>query len=355
MQEAMNDKILEEDIIDIANSSFLNEELLRNKSIFVTGATGLIGSQIIKTLSYLNTSKKLNMRLILLIKDSNKEKRIFGDLLQRDYFKIINGDILSDIDIEDNIDYIIHCACPTASKFFVEYPVETLDVIINGTRNVLELAKNKIVSSFVFLSSLEVYGKPLNNKMINEDDYGYIDNLNIRSSYSEGKRMAELMCISYCKEFNIPVKIARLSQTFGTGVEYNDNRVFAEFIRCAIEKKDIILHTQGNTIRTYCYTKDAITAILFLMLYGENGEAYNVTNADTAITIKEMAQLVCDVFKESNICVRIEIPNNVEKYGYNPEMVIKMSTEKINKLGWKASTGLEEMFKRMKKSIEYRI
>ena len=348
------DDIMAEDIIDVSNASIINWELLKEKTIFITGATGLLGSQIVKTLIYVNEVKGLNIRLLLLVRSFQKAKDVFGEKINNEKIKIIEGDIMTNPVVDETIDYIIHGACPTSSKFFVEKPVETIDIILNGTKNMLELAKLKHVLGFVFLSSLEIYGTPSHSNLIVENDYGYIDNLNVRSSYSEGKRMAECLCVSYCKEYDIPVKIIRLSQTFGPGVEYNDGRVFAEFIRSAIEKKDIILHTQGKTVRTYCYTKDAILAILFLLINGEKGEAYNVSNPETAISIKDMAQLVCDTFADANIKVKIDIPEDVSKFGYNPEMIIKLDTNKIEKMGWKATTDLQEMFKRTKQSMEYR-
>ena len=354
MLEAMEDKILAEDIENISNDKLIDFERFRDKSIFITGATGLIGSQIVKTLSYVNRKMKLNMRLILLIRDYDKTKSIFGDLLKEEYFTIISGDILSDINIEEKVDYVIHGASPTSSKYFVEHPVETIKVTVDGTKNVLELAKRKEIQGLVYLSSLEVYGNPEGKTNISENDYGYIDNLNIRSSYSEGKRMAECLSISYYKEYGVPIKIARLSQTFGAGFDYKYNRVFAEFIRCVIQKKDIILHTEGKTIRTYCYTKDAIIAILFLLLYGEKGEAYNITNEETSVTIKELAELVCNIYADSGIKTIIDVPKDIEKFGYNPEMIIKLNTNKINKLGWKATVGIKDMIIRMKKSIDYR-
>ena len=346
------DNIIMEDIISISNSTIIDWNNFEGKTIFITGATGLLGSQIVKTLIYVNKIKSLNIKLLLLVRNYQKAKEVFGENIDNVNVKTIEGDIMEMVVINEKVDYIIHGACPTSSKFFVEKPVETIDIITNGTKNMLELAKIKNVSGFMFLSSLEVYGTPLHSNSILENDYGYIDNLNVRSSYSEGKRLAECLCVSYCKEFDIPTKIVRLSQTFGPGVEYNDGRVFAEFIRSAIEKKDIVLHTQGKTVRTYCYTKDTITAILFLLLNGKNGEAYNVTNPETAISIKEMAQLVCDTFAESNINVKIDIPDDVEKYGYNPEMIIKLNTNKIESMGWKATIGLKEMFERTKKSME---
>ena len=145
----------------------------------------------------------------------------------------------------------------------------------------------------------------------------------------------------------MPVKLARLSQTFGAGVAYQDGRVFAEFARCAVEQKDIVLHTEGNTVRSYCYAKDAIGAVLYVLLKGTSGEAYNITNMDTAVSIREMAEMVCGLYPDRPISVRIEIPKDVASFGYNPEMVIRLDSTKLTGLGWKPTVGLREMFLRM--------
>ena len=347
--ESINDKILQNDFDEIAERNIPFAEL-NGKSVFVTGATGLIGSQIIKSMAAYNRIKGGNIRLIAFARNEKKARELFAGIPD---LTLAIGDINDEISFDGVVDYIIHGASATSSKFFVDHPVETIFTAIDGTKNILEFAKEKNVSGFVYLSSLEVYGTPdPKNETIKEGDYGYIEQLSVRSSYSEGKRMVECLCCSYASEYGVPVKIVRLSQTFGAGVEYNDGRVFALFARSAIEKKDIVLHTEGRTVRTYCYTTDAVAAILFVLLKGNVGEAYNVTNKDTACSIKEMAQLVCDIFPESGIAVRIEIPENVASFGYNPEMIIRLNTEKLEALGWKASVGIEEMFRRLVASMK---
>ena len=204
----------------------------------------------------------------------------------------------------------------------------------------------------MYLSSLEVYGTPAADAgKIKEAYSGYIDPLQVRSSYSEGKRMVECLCASYASEYQVPVKIARLSQTFGAGVEYDDGRVFAEFARCALEKKDIVLHTKGQTVRSYCYTKDAVAAMLLILAEGDCGAAYNVTNMDTKISIADMARLVCEIFPESGIQVTFDVPEDVAAFGYNPEMVIALDSSRLMALGWKPSVDLREMFVRLADSM----
>lgn len=347
MGNCVDDSILQEDIEWIVNNN-TELEKLKKTTVMVTGATGLIGSQIVKTLDYYNKMHNARMNIIIVARNEKKMKEKFDDNLQSENIQFHVGDINYPIERNANVDYIIHAASATSSQYFVTNPVETIWTAVNGTKNVLDYAKGQNLKGFVYLSSLEVYGTPVSESgLIKENDYGYIEPLNVRSSYSEGKRMAECLCISYAKEYGVPVKIARLSQTFGPGVEYNDSRVFAEFARCAIEQRDIILHTEGRTVRSYCYTKDAVNAILYILLRGAVAEAYNVTNMDTAISIRDMAHLVCETVGSSKITVIIDAGKDASHFGYNPEMMIRLSSRKLNELGWNATVGLEEMYRRM--------
>lgn len=347
----ITNQILKEDIEDIINSGTL-DLMNSDRVILVTGATGLIGSQIVKTLLCWKQKVNRNVKVIAMIRNMDKAKAVFSDLLKDEDLELCIGDINHSIKIDRTIDYIIHGASATNSRFFVENPVETIYTALNGTKNILELAREKQVKKVVYLSSLEVYGVPqISDAYIKEDEYGYIDPIQVRSSYSEGKRMAECVCVSYAKEYGVPVTIARLSQTFGAGVDYHDGRVFAEFARCAIENRNVVLHTQGNTIRTYCYTTDAIKAIFTVMFKGAVGEAYNVTNMETAISIKEMAEMVCGLNPEKNIKVIVDIPKDIASFGYNPEMVVRLDSSKIQELGWRAEFDIKQMFKRLIESM----
>lgn len=138
---------------------------------------------------------------------------------------------------------------------------------------------------------------------VKEDDLGYIDIHNVRSSYSEGKRICECLCSSYAREYNVPVKIARLAQTFGAGIPYEENRVFAQFAKSAINGNDIVLHTAGQSVGNYCYTRDVVKAILLLLIRGNNGEAYTVANPASSITIRGMAEMVAKELADDKIKV----------------------------------------------------
>lgn len=332
----MNNSIFEEDIKNIIND--FDMSVFDGKTILVTGATGLIGKLCVKSL--LNSG--YNTQVIALVRDKEKAKNIFGESKRLTY---LVQDINQRINTTRRVDYIIHAASTTSSKDFVEKPVETIYTAINGSRNILEFAKNKRLEGMVYLSSLEIYG--VNEKEnIKEMDYGYIDILNPRSSYSESKKMVETMCISYGTEYGVPVKIARLAQTFGAGVSISDNRVFAQFAKAIINKENIILHTKGETKRNYCYTTDAVRGIFTILTKGENNNAYNVANENSYCSISEMAHLL------ENEYTKVEYKIDEVNRGYNPTVKIALNTEKLNALGWEAKVNLKEMFDRLIMNFE---
>lgn len=326
-----------------------NRELIKkidNSSILITGATGLIGSFIVYALCEYNLKLNGKIKAIALVRNQAKAEKMFEGYP----VEIKTQDITSEIVMSEKVDYIIHGASVTASKDFVQYPLETIKVSLKGTENVLKLAERNNIKGLVYLSSLEIYGtyETQEEKIVKEDDYGILNPINIRNCYPESKRISECIFASAAKERGIHAKIARLTQTFGSGVEYNDNRVFAEFARCAIEGKDIILHTKGETVRNYCYISDAVSAILYILLYGEDGTAYNVSNDNTAISIYGMAELAAEI---SDFGISVVVKNDVKaEMGYNPVIKVKLDSGKLKDLGWKPKYNLREMFM---KTIQY--
>lgn len=320
----------------------MTENALIGKSVLVTGATGLISHSLVPELLHKGA------KVIAITRDMVRAGEIFAGL---DNISFVENDLstVQPIAIDCAIDYIVHGGCPTSSVMMAEQPVEVIDTIINGTRKVLELAKQKQVKAMVFLSSMEVYGVITNDSVaVTEDMCGNINLLNQRSSYPMGKRMAETLCCAYYKEYGVPVSIARLTQTIGPGVDIQtDNRVFAQFARSAMNQEDIVLHTAGNTKRMYLHAQDAAGAIICLLHHGEPGEAYNVANEDTYVSIKEMADLVCEQFSPaSHVVVKEQTQNS-----YLPEIHLRLSTAKLRQLGWKPRLGLLDMYKSILESL----
>ena len=328
-------KIQEQDIFDFSQHFSLRDEI-KGKTFFITGSTGLIGSSLIRCLLALHE----NIKIITVVRDIRK----FHQLFNSPFIEAYEGN-LEDFDYNHigDIDYIIHCAAPTSSKFFVDYPVETANSIYLITNKLLELARFRQIKSFVYLSSLEVYGAIHNEESITENYQGYINPIDVRSSYPMTKRAAECLCHLYAKEYHIPVKIARLTQTTGAGIANNDNRVIAQFARNAAFGRDIVLHTTGESARPYCYLTDAVSAIIYILLKGKDGEAYNVANEDTYISAKGLAEFLKEHFNP-NIQIKIELSDN---YGYAPTTKQKLATEKLRKLGWKPRFNLEMILERL--------
>jgi dTDP-glucose 4,6-dehydratase len=339
-------EVLEEDFKYIVESK-LPWTQLKDKVILITGGSGFIGSLLIKTLNYINNEKNLNIKILTIIRNEEHSKKILNGC----EVTLITGDICDIIQIDSQIDYIIHCAAITKSKEMIEKPVQVIEGIVNGTQNIMKLAKQKNVRSVVYLSSMEVYGKTNPSlESVDESELGYIDLLNPRSCYPLSKRMAENICFSYFYQYNLPVKIARLAQTFGAGILKNENRVFAQFAKSAIKGQNIVLHTTGDSVGNYCYTADAIKALFTLLLKGENGQAYNISNENTNMTIKQMAELVAKKIANDKISVKFDVSSE-NSYIYPEPVKMKLSTKKISELGWKAKYDMEEMYYRMIKEL----
>lgn len=341
-------KVLEQDITKLISHKQYFEPF-EDSSVLVTGATGLLGSVIIKSLLRYASANGKKITVYAACRSREKFEAVFAGYVG-DCLVPLFSDICA-LDISGlNAEYIIHGASVTDSKTFVEKPVETIDTALDGTRNLLCQCAGRSIKGFVYLSSLEVYGTfpgCEGVKNVKETDAGYIDTLSARASYSEGKRMAENICAAYAKEYGVPVKIARLCQTFGAGVDYSDNRVFAQFARAVIEQKDIVLKTKGETVRNYCYTTDAAGGILSVLAKGKAGEAYNIANMQTTVSIADMAHLFCELFPQSGSKVVFDIAEDAEKLGYNPVVKLQLDSSKAYALGWSTEVSLTEMCMRL--------
>gem|GEM_PF-197057 len=373
--------VLQEDLEYVAAAQ-LNYEAMRGASVLVTGATGLIGSLLVKSLACINRVHHLDMHIFGLARNEDKAKIVFGRLLEREDISLILADLTDDSfgntglrgrASEQRFDYIFHCVAVTTSRTMVERPVETIEAALTGTKRMLELARSSRAKGFVYISSMEVYGDMSvyapaasdtaakdragyseaaaedrigYSEAAAEDRIGYIDPLKVRSNYPESKRMCENMCVAYSSEYGVPVKIARLSQTFGAGILPWENRVFAQFARSAVLGSDIVLHTKGLSEGNYCYTADCMRGLMTILLKGEPGQAYNVVNEETHTTIRDMAQLVAKNIAGGNIKVVFDIPES-NLYGYAADTRLRLDGAKLRSLGWTPATSLEDAYRRM--------
>jgi len=336
------------DLKDISQDQVIPWNDLNNSSVLVTGATGLIGSLVIKALLYASEEKGLNIKIGAYVRNIEKAKAIFSNLISSHSNLIFEvGDLSKNLNLAHDYDYVIHTASTTASRDFVEHPVETISTAVYGTNYLLDYCKNNKVKSFAYLSSIEVYGDT-EQEEVSEEDLGTLAVTSVRNSYPISKRLVENMCISYNKEYGVSAKILRLTLTFGPGVNLTDNRVFAQFAKSVIYSTDIVLNTAGRTKRDYLYTADAVKAILSVLLLGKDGNIYNVSNPDTYCTICDMAKM-CTELADNKIKVVFDIDEKKSSIYLN-EIKRKLNISKLNNINDFSKVSLKEQFVRL---IEY--
>ena len=346
VSKGLMNKVQQEDI-NLFAQQFTDREKLSHSTFLITGATGLIGSTLCFCLMQMNRDYHTDIHLLCPVRNRPKAEKLFEGF--GDYLTIFSETLTDFIaSYEHPIDYIIHCASPTNSRYMVSNPVETYTYTIETTLQLLRYACQHPVKGMVYISSLEYYGESNQTDLISEDYEGYVNASSPRSSYPMGKRAAEYACFAYAAEYHVPVKIARLTQTFGAGISANDNRVFAQFMRAAIQGKDIILKSSGMSSKPYCYTTDTASGILFILLRGKNGDAYNVSNDNTYISINDMAQLVRDHFAKDIKIIHDFDPNSC----YAPDTLLHLSSAKLQALGWQPKYNLLQMYERLYLSLK---
>lgn len=324
-------KIIEEDIQDIILHTSTDLLELEGARILITGGSGMIASYIVYTLLYANEIFfKQPVQIFITIRNKNKK---FGRLPNLHY-------IINDISIKKpsvkNIDYIIHAASKASPKLYGENIIDTLNTNILGLYNLLAIC-NKNTKSLLYFSSAEIYGSV--EKEVSEGYIGTVDHISPRSCYVEAKKVCETICINYFRERNIPVKIARIFHTFGPGINLSDGRVFSDFIKNGLEKKDIEILGNTKLKRSFLYIKDATIMFLKILLSEKNGEIYNVGNDKNTVTVKKFAQIVAECFNKHNKekiaviygkknnnfyqhavkSIRPNINKFVKDFGYKPE------------------------------------
>lgn len=316
--------------ISIKSNLFLKN--LNNKKILISGATGMIGTYIVDILMILNTKFEMNINIMVLSRNEKRIKERFGVYLRDLHFKYKIQDVNSIIDLEDYYDYVIHAASNTHPKQYATDPIGTITTNIIGTKNLLDYSIKRKVERFLFLSSVEIYGENYGNiDRFKEDSLGFINCNTLRAGYPESKRTGEALCQAYRNKYNIETVIARISRTYGPTMHITDSKAISQFIIKAVLKENIILKSEGNQRFSYIYALDAAMASLFILINGKDGEAYNVVDESSDISLFELATF-CAKIGDSRVI--FSLPDRTEAKGYSTVTRGLLNGEKLRRLSW---------------------
>ena len=327
--------LYQEDLNNILSVKGL--EGLEGKSILITGATGLIGMQMIDALMMHG-----NINVYAVGRDKGKAAERFGEYFDKSNFSFIEQDVRTPFDDSLKVDFVIPCASNTHPLAYSQYPIETMTINIMGAENALNLAA-RCKATVLYPSTVEVYGNAIGSDVFTEDYTGKLNLSTSRSCYTESKRSAEALCQSYIAEKGVDVKIVRLSRIFGPSMLMSDSKASSQFIKKAIANEDIILKSVGNQFFSYTYVADAVAAMLHIMINGESGQAYNISNDDCNVHLKDFAGICAEY---NNKSVIFDLPSESEAKGYSIATQAILDNTKLKDTGFRPAYNFKDAVER---------
>ena len=344
-------KIYKEDIKNVL-CNIPNIDKLKGKRVLITGATGLICSAIADILFELNQSG-FGIEIVLAGRNANNLNKRFEDYIDgKDYSFLLYDATSNNNEGNLKIDYVIHGASNADPAKIIDEPVETILANVQGLNSLMSMLDKSNIERLLYISSSEVYGINETMEPYKEDQLGYIDILNVRSSYPNSKRVTETMCIAYSEEYNIDTVIVRPGHIYGPTIKLSDSRASAVFSINAARGEEIVMKSKGAQLRSYCHVLDCASAIIAVHLNGQRGQAYNISSSKSIVTIKEMAEAFAEA---GNVSITYDIPTESETRSYNMMSCSALNSEKLEALGWKAEfdmkTGADHTIKMLKNRL----
>lgn len=314
-------------------------DLLKDKKVLITGATGLICSYLVDLFMHSNQYFGSNVKVYAMGRNEAFAKERFEDYWSSDNFVFIRQDVTHVFNFDYKFNYIIHGAGNATPNSITTDPVGTMNANYFGMYNVLEYSRKYPVEKILYISSSEVYGQGNDSGIFKEDYSGYVNSLELRSCYPASKRASETLCVSYNKQFGLNAVIARPAFIYGPTFNTTDNRVIPQFLNNVLNGKDIIMKSEGQQMRSYCYVGDCATAILKILFHGNVGEAYNIANKNSNVSIRKVADTIANL---ENKKVIFELPDIKERASYSVVTNSILDSTKLENLGWEGQYSIEK-------------
>ncbi len=309
-------------------------ERVAGKTFVISGASGNIAGFLIDVLK----AKDPSTRIYALGRNKSRAAARFRKYFNDENFIFVEGDINEGINIpaSDPVkpDYVLHAASNTHPVDYSRDPIGTVTTNVLGTYKLLEFAAERGCGRFIYASSVEIYGENRGDiDRFRESDLGYIDCNTMRAGYPESKRCGEALCQAYIAAKNMDIVIPRLSRTYGPTLLSTDTKAISQFIHKGVQRENIVLKSKGDQLYSYNYVADAVAGLLYCLLYGEKGAAYNIADPASDITLKELASIVA---KHAGKEVVFELPDAREAAGYSTATKALLDASKLRALGWSA-------------------
>lgn len=309
--------------------------------ILVTGGAGFIGNNLCRYL--------LNQGHSVVCVDNLYSGHLenIKDLKDNKLFLFIEVDITSSYFLEKMapivVDVVYHLACPASPKYYRSFPLNTIKTCIHGTMNVLDYTRT-CGAKILLTSTSEIYGEPLEHPQ-KESYRGNVNTLGIRSCYDEGKRLAETLMMEYHRLYNLRVKIVRIFNTYGPGMNKNDGRVVTNFIGQALDDKPITIYGSGTQTRSLCYISDMVNGLCLMMESSEIGPI-NLGNPEEH-NINYLADLIIKLTDSKSEKKNALLPDD------DPTRRCPDTTKAFQLLGWKPLVNWEEGLKKTIEMFEF--
>lgn len=342
-----NNSVIKNDLDEIVSSG-LDWQRFANKSILVTGGSGFLASYLVKTLLLVNKIYALDLKVLCMVRSKRNVHFRLASFLDDSSLVVIEHDVSASFPKSiPRADFIIHSASQASPKYYGVDPVGTLMANTAGTMNLLNYGVFHNSEGFLYFSSGEVYGIPVDGENeISEVDFGYLDPMQVRSCYAESKRIGETMCASWAHQYGIHASVVRPFHTYGPGMALDDGRVFADFVADVVAGRDIVLRSDGLAHRPFCYISDATIGFIKVLLSGESAKSYNLGNPSAELSIKDLAYTLAELVPGRHVGVKFEITEDGNGYLKSPIYRSCPKIDRICELGWKPKIDIIEGFTR---------